>query len=271
MVIRRKAPAWVAVVVALVSAGAAGAQDLGSPVNGYVTLSSGYWKHGLAQSNGASLQLGIDYQHHTGFFAYGRAMNVDYPQNYEGQRRDVEGSAYVGFHRRRGQWSWTASVGRYFYPGAALYDYDEVSGSVGFRDRVFYTASYNDEYYARGDSALNQEIALAFPLPGDVEVGGALGYFDVSGGPEITHWHVGVSKLVGRMALDLRYYDGNYGWRNYLGDPDANHYVLSVSYALSRKRPRNQNRVVPDVATHAPVPARRATARHALIDALPAE
>ena len=155
------------------------------------------------------------------------------------KRRDVETSAYVGYHRRREQWSWTASLGRYFYPGADGYDYDEVSASVGFRDRVFYTASYNDEYYARGASALNQEVSVAFPLPGDIEIGGAVGYFDVSGGPKITHWNVGVSKLVGRMALDLRYYDGNYEWRNYLGDPDADNYVLSVSYALRGKRTRN--------------------------------
>jgi len=236
----RTAPSWVAVVVALACGGAAHAQDPASDLNGYVTLSSGYWKHGLAQSDGASLQLGIDYQHYTGFFAYARAMNVDYPQNYDGRSRDVEGSAYVGFHRRRAEWSWTVSMGRYIYPDTDGYDYDEVSASVGFRDRVFYTASYNDEYYVRGNSALNQEISVAFPLPGDFEVGGAVGYFDVSGGgPEITHWQVGVSKLVGRMALDLRYYDGNYEWRNYLGDPTADHYVLSVSYALRRTRSRN--------------------------------
>jgi uncharacterized protein (TIGR02001 family) len=235
----RGAPSSFAAVIALACSGVAGAQEPVSEVNGYLTLSSGYWKHGLAQSDGASLQLGVDYQHYTGFFAYGRAMNVDYPQNYEGQRRDVEASAYVGYHRRREQWSWTVSVGSYFYPDADGYDYDELSASVGFRDRVFYTASYNDEYYVRGGPALNQELSVAFPLPGDFEVGGAVGYFDVSGGPEITHWQVGVSKLVGRLALDLRYYDGNYEWRNYLGDPTADHYVFSVSYALRRNRSRN--------------------------------
>ena len=117
---------------------------------------------------------------------------------------------------------------------------DEISASVGFKDRVFYTASYNDEYYVRGASALNQEIGAAFPLPAEIEIGGAVGYFAVSGGgPEITHWNLGISKLVGRMALDLRYYDGNYEWRNYLGDPYADQYVLSVSYALRRNRLRN--------------------------------
>ncbi len=227
-------------VIALVGSGAARAQDPVSELSGYVTLSSGYWKHGLAHSDGASLQLGIDYQHYTGFFAYARAMNVDYPQDLPGQSRDVETSAYVGYHRRRAQWSWTASLGTYIYPGAGDYDYDEVSASVGFRDRVFYTASYNDEYYARAAPRRSiRKSRSRSRCPRDIEIGGAVGYFDVSGGPKITHWNVGVSKLVGRTALDLRYYDGNYEWRNYLGDPDADNYVLSVSYALRGKRSRN--------------------------------
>jgi uncharacterized protein (TIGR02001 family) len=237
--IGRLAPSLTTVLIAAAGSGVAGAQDPASGLSGYVTLSSGYWKHGLSHNDGATLQLGIDYQHYTGFFAYARAMNVDYPQNYEGQSRDVETSAYVGYHDRHGRWSWTTSIGRYFYPGTDGYDYDELSASVGFRDRIFYTASYNDEYYVRGASALNQEISVAFPLAAEVEIGGAVGYFDVSGdGPEITHWNVGVSKLLGRLALDLRYYDGDYEWRNYLGDPEADHYVLSVSYALRRNLAR---------------------------------
>ena len=239
MSIRRAASAWAAVAAALGVGTAAHAQAPVSELNGYVTLSNGYWKHGLAQNDGASLQLGIDYQHYTGFFAYARATNVEYPQtsSYWTDTRDVEASAYVGYHDRRAHWSWTASVGRYFYPGARRYDYGEVSASFGYRDRVFYTASYNDEYYTPGVSALNQEISVAFPLPRDLEVGGAVGYFDVSdGGPGIEHWHVGVSKLVGRMAFDLRYYDSDYRWRSYLGNPDGDHYVVSVSYALRRNR-----------------------------------
>lgn len=231
-------PSWLAAVVALLSTGAARAQDPVSDLSGYLTLGSGYWKHGLSQVDGASLQLGLDYQHYTGFFAYARAMNVDYPQNLPGYSRDIEASAYVGYHDRGDRWSWTMSVGRYVYPDTDGYDYDEWSASVGFRDRVFYTASYNPEYYVRESSALNQEVSVAFPLPGNFEVGGAVGYFDVDGGPQITHWNVGASKLVGRMAIDLRYYDGNYSWRNYLGDPEAQNYVLSVSYALRRNQSR---------------------------------
>jgi len=233
---------WIAAALTLAAAGPACAQDPVSAVSGYVTLASGYWKHGLAQSDGTSLQLGVDYQHYTGFFTYVRATNVAYPQDYPGQTRDIEASAYVGYHDRRETWSWTASLGRYVYPDAGSYDYDELSLGIGFRDRVFYSVSYNDEYYVRSSSALNQEVSVVFPLRGDLEVGAALGYFKVAdAGPAITHWNVGVSKLLGRMALDVRYYDGNYEWRNYLGDPYADHYVLSLSYALRGNR-RNSAR-----------------------------
>jgi uncharacterized protein (TIGR02001 family) len=213
-------------------------QDPVSRVSGYVTLASGYWKHGLAQVDGASLQLGIDYQHHTGFFTYARAMNVDYPDNYGRSDRDVEASAYVGYHDRSESWSWTVSLGRYFYPGAGVaYDYDELSASFGFRDRFFYTASYDNDYYASPRSALNQDVSVLFPLRGDVEIGASVGYFDVEGGTEITHWNVGVSKLFGGFAVDLRYYDGNYRRPTYFGDPNGEHYVVSLSYALRGKRP----------------------------------
>jgi hypothetical protein len=63
-------------------------------------------------------------------------MNVEYPQNYPGQTRDIETSAYVGYHDRGDRWSWTVSVGRYMYPDASDYDYGEWSGERGFRDRV---------------------------------------------------------------------------------------------------------------------------------------
>ena len=79
----RTAPSWVAIVVALAAAGAARAQEAVSSLHGYVTLSNGYWKHGLAHTDGASLQLGIDYQHYSGFFTYARVMNVDYPRIHE--------------------------------------------------------------------------------------------------------------------------------------------------------------------------------------------
>jgi len=226
---------------ALAAAGTVAAQGSGSDLSGYLTLANGYWKHGLSQNEGLSAQIGLDYQHRSGFFVGAWAANVEFAREYSAEEpRDVEANVYAGYHRRNPSWSWTLGLGRYAYPGAALeYAYDELSATVGFRDRVFYTASYSDDYYAAARSSLNQEMSVVFPLRGNLELSAALGYFSVErGNPDIAHWNVGVSKLVSRVAVDLRYYDGDYEWTSYYGDPDANHYVLSVSYALRGKGSR---------------------------------
>jgi uncharacterized protein (TIGR02001 family) len=210
-------------------------------LNGYVTLSTAYWKRGLAQDDGASARLGVDFEHHTGLYVGAWAQNVDFAYEYSAtQPRDIEADVYAGYHQRRELWSWNLGLGRYVYPGTAIdYDYNELSATFGFRDRLFYTAAYSDSYYARGHSSLNQEVSIAFPLRGNFEIGAALGKFAIADGVlDVTHWNVGVSKLVHRLSFDLRYYDGNYASPSYFGDPDAHHYVLSISYALRGARPR---------------------------------
>jgi uncharacterized protein (TIGR02001 family) len=228
-------------VVGLAAPALAAAQDAAVGVNGYLTLGNGYWSHGLSQNDGFSLQLGVDYQHSSGFFTGGWAANVDYAVEYsQEQPRDVVADVYAGYHARAKDWSWTAVVGRYFYPGTAIrYDYDEVGATVGFRDRVYYTASYSPSFYAQGRSALNQELSLALPLRGDIELGATLGQFTIHDtNVDYTHWNVGVSKLIRRVVVDLRYYESGMDRTTWLGDPTANQYVISVSYALHGRRTR---------------------------------
>ncbi len=216
------------------------AQDAAPNLNGYATLSTGYWKRGFAQNNHASAQLGVDFEHHTGFYVGGWAANVDFEQEYrQDEPRRVEADIYAGYHKRREQWSWNVGLGHYLYPGTAVnYDYDELSATFGFRDRLFYTAAYSDAYYGRWAS-LNQEISFTYPLRGNVEIGAGLGNFKVKGGVlDVTYWNVGVSKLVRRVAFDVRYYDSNNRWLSYWGDPNRNPFVLSVSYALGSRRPK---------------------------------
>lgn len=224
------------VLAALALAGrAVHAQPAAQRLSGYVTLATGYWKHGLAQNDDLSLQLGIDYQHRTGFFVGASAANVEFAEDYgRAEPRELEASLYVGFNRRHPSWSWTAALGRYSYPKAGNdYAYGSATGTIGFRDRVFYSVSYSDRYYGVLRASLDQEVSIAFPLRGDYEIGAALGKFRVrSSSLDITHWNVGVSKLVRRVALDLRYYDGSYPRLSYFGDPDGDHAVLSVSYGL---------------------------------------
>src|SRR5262245_11678848 len=172
----------VSALALLAAAAPAAAQTESSGVNGYVTLASGYWSHGLPHNDGLTLQLGVDYQHPSGWFAGGWAANIDYDVEWSyDEPREIESNVYGGYHRRPPDWSWTAMLGHYYYPDTAIsYDYDELSATFGFRDRVFYSASYSDEYYGFWDSSLNQEISFALPLRGDFEIGGALGHFAVS-------------------------------------------------------------------------------------------
>jgi len=217
------------------------AQQAGPNLSGYATLSTAYWKRGFAQNNGASAQLGIDFEHHTGFYVGGWAENVDFEREYsQDEPRQFEADIYAGYHKRHEQWSWNVGLGHYLYPGTAInYDYNELSATFGFRDRVFYTAAYSDAYYRLWRASLNQEVSFTYPLRGNVEIGGGVGKFSIKGNAlDVTYWNVGVSKLVRRVALDLRYYDSDYQWLSYWGDPNANHFVLSVSYALGSRRPK---------------------------------
>jgi uncharacterized protein (TIGR02001 family) len=226
---------------ACVGAPLAFAQEAGPNLNGYATVSTAYWKRGFSQNNHGSAQVGIDYEHHTGFYAGGWAANVDFAQEYSAaEPRRVEADIYAGYHKRHEQWSWNVGLGHYLYPGTAVdYDYNEVSATFGFRDRLFYTAAYSDKYYGIWRASLSQELSLTYPLRGNLEIGGGVGKFGISNNVlDVTYWNVGVSKLVRRVAFDLRYYDGNYPWVGYWGDPNANHFVLSVSYALGGRRPK---------------------------------
>ena len=234
-----RASSWLAALAAWT--GCAAAQDATPALNGYVTLGNGYWSRGLSQNDGLSVQLGVDYQHRSGWFAGVWAANVDYEVEYSyEQPREIETDLYGGYHRRGEDWSWTLMLGRYYYPHTAIsYDYGELSATVGYRDRVFYSASYSDDFYGFPRSGLNQELSFALPLRGDLEIGGALGRFAIADTVvDYSHWNLGVSKLVKRVAIDLRYYDSDYEKVGWLGDPDANHYVLSVSYALHGNKPR---------------------------------
>ena len=217
------------------------AQQSAPHLNGYVTLATAYWKRGFAQNVGASAQAGIDFEHRTGFYAGGWVANVDFAREYNWDRpRHLETDIYAGYHKRQEQWSWNVGLGHYLYPGTAInYDYNELSATFGFRDRLFYTAAYSDSYYGGARSSLNHEVSLVYPLRGNLEIGGAVGKFRINGGVlDVTYWNIGVSKLVRRAAIDLRYYDSNYQWLSYWGDPNTNHFVLSVSYALGSRRPK---------------------------------
>jgi uncharacterized protein (TIGR02001 family) len=236
----RRARAVLLSILLSAAGGAAVAQDSPS-LNGYITLANGYWNRGLSQNDGLSVQLGIDYQQKAGWFVGAWAANVDYEfEKTWAQPRKIESEIYGGYHRRNGNWSWTAMLGRYFYPDTKIsYDWNELTATVGYRDRIYYTAAYTDRYYGIWHSSLSQELSFSQPLRGNFEIGAALGHVEVAGTPiEYTHWNLGVSKVLRHLAIDLRYYESSYDYAGFLGDPKHPAWVLSVSYALRGTKSR---------------------------------
>lgn len=208
------------------------AQTPAPNLHSYVTVSSAYWRRGLAQNDSSTLQVGLDYAHHSGWFAGVQAANVDYEaERGRADARELELDVYAGFHGRNRRWSWTASAARYAYPSApGYYDYTEVGAGVGFRERLYYNATYSR---ALGFGAINHELSVAWPVAYGVEVGATAGRFDFERVPaDFTHWNVGASKIWGRLVIDLRYHDNDYGRVTSFGDATGNGYVLSATYAL---------------------------------------
>jgi len=236
----RLARALLSSILLSAAGGAAVAQDSPS-LNGYVTLANGYWSRGLSQNDGLSVQLGIDYQQQAGWFVGAWAANVKFEVEKDwAEPRKIESEIYGGYHRRNGNWSWTAMLGRYFYPNTPIsYDWSELSATVGYRDRIYYTAGYTDRYYGIWHTSLSQELSFSQPLRGNFEIGGTLGHVEVANTPiGYTHWNLGVSKVVRHVVIDLRYYESGYDYIGFLGDPKYPEAVLSVSYALRGSKSR---------------------------------
>jgi uncharacterized protein (TIGR02001 family) len=216
---------------------AAFAQQAGSGLSTYLTMSTDFPHRGISQTDeSAALQLGVDFQHQSGFFIGAWVSNVEYvTEASRADPRDIELDYYGGYSWQTSDWSLAATLARYTYPGASVsYDYTELSGSLGFQQRFFYTVSYTDGLLAQTATAINHEFGIELPLPWSTQFDASVGRFDsadVQGGA-YDHWNLGFSKQVHRLGLDLRYYDTDYTLVSHLGTPLRESWVFSVSYTL---------------------------------------
>jgi len=234
--------AWrlvVSLVAAVTVAPGALAQNRAEGVAAYITLANDYRLRGLSQlDSGASWQVGVDYEHASGFFVGGFAANVEYSiEATRPEQRDHVVDYYAGYAWGKRDWRFNVALGRYVFPDFSLdYDYNELTFSTTFRNRFSYTAGYTDRLYSRPYSSWYHELGFAQPLRFDLELGVALGQVsvDVPGYPDqdYTHWNVGLSRVMRRVALDLRFFEATYEWPSFLGDPAGDSWVLSASYGF---------------------------------------
>ena len=203
----------------------------------YATLTSDYPNRGISQTDeSAALQVGVDYQHDSGFFLGAWISNVDFAtERRRDEPRETELDYYVGYSWLRRNWSVVATLAHYSYPTTSVsYDYTEVSGAIEFRERFYYMLSYTDGLLSHENSALGHELGIGWPLPWSMQFGAAVGRFDSDElrGGAYDHWNVGISRPIRNFGLDLRYYDTDYNEVSPLGTPLRESWVVSLSYQL---------------------------------------
>ena len=195
----------------------------------YVTLTSDYRFRGISQTlNDPAFQAGFDLQLPSGFFTGVWASNVDFFANrFRSGPRDVEIDLYAGYSTDfHDDWSAIFSAVLYTYPGSSVdYDYLEFAAGLNYRDLATLQVSYSNDALARGESAVNYELGIQYPLTNGFEIGGILGFYDTSRlfGTGYAYGNAGISKSWPRLVVDLRYHDT---------DDDA--VALFRSYAGSR-------------------------------------
>jgi len=209
-------------------------------LDAYLTIANDYRARGLSQvASGASWQLGADYEHASGFFVGGLLANVDYAiEARREQPREHVVDVYAGYAWGRSSWRFNVALGRYVYPDIDVdYDYTEASFGASYMNRFFYSASYADTLFSLPFSAWHQELGVAQPLRWNFEISAAVGRFasDAVAEGGYTHWNVGVSKVLRRVGLDLRFHESSLAGYSHVGNPGAERWVLSVSYGFPRR------------------------------------
>jgi uncharacterized protein (TIGR02001 family) len=201
--------------IAFAGAGPACAAD--GPWGATVAVTSDYVLRGVSQSyGGAALQAGLSYRSPNGWFAGGWASNAD-PYPFYSDVAEI--NAYAGY-------AWTidrdfsarASYTRYFYAfdrRPRPYDYGELSVTLGFRDLLAATVSYEPDTvryatpgYRHGKPSASYELNGRLPLRWNLALTGSVGYYDLKHLYGVGYWSggAGASWSRGRLALDLTHF-----------------------------------------------------------------
>ncbi len=182
------------------------------------TVVSDYDFRGITQTaNDPAVQLGINYAHDSGFYAFAWGSNLDddsYPD------ADLELDLGLGFAGGDAAESFGYDVGvvAYTYPGNSDFNYYEVYAGLSksyFGLKLWYSPEFAG---VSGDtSAFYLDGNATFPLPNDFAIVAHLGYSfgdywevfpDADGDDTYFDWSVGVTKTLGNSSLALKYIDG---------------------------------------------------------------
>lgn len=180
---------------------------------GYGVITTDYVFRGVTYSDGhPAVQAAADLDFDSGFYAGIWASSVDLSSGATRQR-DIEIDYYLGFNYEwRRDWTVGVNVVAYTFPdtkGDVDYDYVEYSLVGNYDDRVWLEYSWSPDLFHTDRETHNFEVYAEWPLPAGVMLGGGAGYYDPSAltGAGYGYWQAGVTRIFGRVGLDLRYHD----------------------------------------------------------------
>ena len=216
----------------------ASAQSSSDGVYLSLLLASDFKLHGLSQTNSRpAIRFSADYEHETGLFAGGYIANVEFEEDrIFASRRDSVVNAYAGYIWRGSRWSTTASASRYAFPhfGPDL-DYTEMAANLSYRSRYFLSYSRSSDYASIGQPAEQIRLGVSMPWIQGIEASINAGRFESDRIFDIgySYYDAGLSRVFGRLALDLRYHDDTYDRGTVIGETGIDRWVFSMSYPLS--------------------------------------
>lgn len=208
------APRLVALALLILPMTAVRAQ---SPWSATLGATTDYVFRGVSQTyDSGAVQGGGNYQSPLGWFAGAWASNVN-PYPHAGASAEVD--LYAGYSRALGSdFSTRLAYTHYAYlddPRPAHYDYDEISASVGYLDRMAATLSYqpdNSSYsnlgFARHEPSGALEVTGRWPVKYGLSLNAGVGYYDLQRLFGVSYWaaDAGVSYVYQRLSVEISHY-----------------------------------------------------------------
>jgi uncharacterized protein (TIGR02001 family) len=182
--------------------------------NGSVGAATDYVYRGVSQTyDSAALQLGGNYQSPLGWFVGAWGSNVN-PYPHAGSSAELD--LYAGATRPLGEdFSTRVAYTHYTYlddPRHAHYDYDELSVTAAYLDRLSATVSYEPDSVSYSTVGFERHRAVAafeltgrYPVLWGLAVTGGVGYYDLQQLFGVNYWagNVGLAYVYKRLTIEV--------------------------------------------------------------------
>ena len=186
-------------------------------VGGHVTATTDYVLRGMSQTRGApALQADLHFEHTSGWFggAWGSTIDLN-----RGPGATLELNAYAGRNWQIDPaWSARATAVHYAYPNDTeflRYDYDELIGSLAFRDRLVAsvawspnTARYANYGGAQEGTSRTYDLVGHWPLTGSLTATVGVGYYELDDlfDTGYGYWNAGLAWTLPHLQVEFGWY-----------------------------------------------------------------